>query len=352
VQIELSFPMTAWRIAGHAVLLAVILLPSSEMLCAPVVAQTPAAGEESAVDFNNDLMPIFTRFGCNSGPCHGKSRGQGGFQLSLLGFDPDFDFDAIVKEGRGRRVFPGAAGHSLLLQKPTGATPHGGGRRLAEQTPEYQLLVSWIQQGMPRKAPDAPQLQKVTVAPDSLLLANGESRQLTVTAHYSDGTTRDVTRLTQFQSNESPVVAVDEAGRVEAGMITGEAAIMGRYMGQIAVCMVSVPMAGEVPAEFYAGLPRQNSIDDLVWKKLERLAITPSEVCDDHTFLRRAATDICGRVPTPEEVERVSGGFSRRIKEPHLLIGCCWNLILLITGPTNGWTCCGQIPITWASRPC
>jgi hypothetical protein len=303
VQIELSFPMTAWRIAGHAVLLAVISLPSSEMLCAPVVAQTPAVEAESAVDFNNDLMPIFTRFGCNSGPCHGKSRGQGGFQLSLLGFDPDFDFDAIVKEGRGRRVFPGAASHSLLLQKPTGATPHGGGRRLAEQTPEYQLLVSWIQQGMPRKAPDAPQLHKVTVAPDSLLLANGESRQLTVTAHYSDGTTRDVTRLTQFQSNESPVVAVDEAGRVEAGMITGEAAIMGRYMGQIAVCMVSVPMAGEVPAEFYAGLPRRNPIDDLVWKKLERLAITPSEVCDDHTFLRRAATDICGRVPTPEEVE-------------------------------------------------
>ena len=113
------------------------------------------AEEPAIVDFENDLQPIFTRFGCNSGPCHGKARGQGGFQLSLLGFDGQQDYDAIAKEGRGRRVFPGAPENSLLIAKPAGKTPHGGGKRLDVDSPEYQTLLNWVRQGMPRKAPSA-----------------------------------------------------------------------------------------------------------------------------------------------------------------------------------------------------
>ncbi len=264
------------------------------------------AEEAAIVDFENDLQPILTRFGCNSGPCHGKARGQGGFQLSLLGFDAQQDFDAIVKEGRGRRVFPAAPQNSLLLAKPAGTVPHGGGRRLEVDGPEYQTMLNWIRQGMPRKAPTATTLKQITVAPSSIVSQPNQSHTLVATAKYSDGTERDVTRLTAFQSNEAPIAAVDEMGIVTAGQITGDAAIMARFMGQIAVCDVLIPRTESITADVYAALPRNNFIDELIWRKLQRLNIIPSSVCDDLTFLRRATTDICGRIPTVEEVAAFS----------------------------------------------
>ena len=270
-----------------------------------MAAATVRAGDAvatSIVDFQNDLQPIFTRLGCNSGPCHGKARGQGGFQLSLLGFDPQLDYDAITKEGRGRRIFPGAPEHSLLLAKPTGKVPHGGGRRLEPGGPEYQTMLNWVRQGMPRMAPDAPTLKSISVAPSSIVSAPDQTQSLVVTAKFSDGTERDVTRLTAFQSNETPIAAVDETGLVTAGKITGVAAIMARFMGQIAVCDVLIPRTESIAGEIYDQLPRNNFIDELVWRNLQRLNITPSSVCDDHTFLRRATTDICGRIPTPDEL--------------------------------------------------
>lgn len=260
------------------------------------------AQQSPTVDFENDLQPIFTRFGCTSGPCHGKARGQGGFQLSLLGFDHDFDYDAITKEGRGRRVFPAVPEHSLLLAKPSGHVPHGGGVRLKAGGEEYQLILKWIQEGMPRRIENAKRLQEVTVEPNNVVLKYNQTQSLKVTAHYDDGSQRDVTSLGAFQSNESPIAAVDEAGLITAGDITGDAAIMVRYADQIAVCDVTIPRSETVSADVYAALPRENFIDELVWQKLSRLNITPSELCEDHVFLRRATTDICGRIPTAEEV--------------------------------------------------
>jgi len=257
---------------------------------------------EPTVDFQNDLQPIFTRFGCTTGPCHGKARGQGGFQLSLLGFDSDFDYEAIAKEGRGRRVFPAAPELSLLLQKPTSQVPHGGGVRLEAGGEEYNLILKWIKEGMPRKVESAPKLVNVTVSPDDIILKNEQSQPLKVTAHYDDNTTRDVTRLASFQSNESPIASVSEDGLITAGTITGNAAIMGRFMGMIGICDVAIPRPEAVPAEEYEQLPRNNFIDDLVWTKLQQLNVTPSDICDDATYLRRVTTDICGRIPKPDEV--------------------------------------------------
>ena len=267
-------------------------------LCAP----TAWGQNELTVDFENDLQPIFTRFGCTSGPCHGKARGQGGFQLSLLGFDTKYDYDAIAKEGRSRRIFPAAPERSLLLTKPTGRVPHGGGKRLEPDGPEYQAILQWIREGMHPQIEDAPRLVKITVVPDSAILENEQTQQLTLTAHFSDQSTRDVTRLAAFQSNESPIASVSDSGLVTAGMITGTAAIMTRFMGQFAVCDVTVPRPEAVSADVYMALPRKNFIDEFVWQKLQRLNITPSESCADHTFLRRATTDICGRMPRPDEV--------------------------------------------------
>ncbi len=98
-----------------------------------------------------------------------------------------------------------------------------------------------------------------------------------VTAHYSDGSTRDVTDLAAFQSNESVIAAVDRRGLFKAGPLPGEAAIMARFLDKFASATIAIPLPGHVPPELYAGLPRQNFIDGHVWDKLQRLGITPSE---------------------------------------------------------------------------
>jgi hypothetical protein len=257
---------------------------------------------QDIVDFQNDVQPILTRHGCTSGPCHGKARGQGGFQLSLLGFDHDFDYNAITKESRGRRLFAAAPTQSLLLTKPTGQLPHGGGIRFQVDSLEYQTILRWINQGVPRRAVGAANLTALVVEPEQVTLQNGATQQLTAIAHYEDGSQRDVTRWCAFQSNESPLAEVDEEGRITAGSITGDTAIMARFMDQIKVCHVTIPRPEPVPAEVYAELPRNNFIDELVWNKLQRLNIVPSPICSDETFLRRVTIDISGRIPTPREV--------------------------------------------------
>ncbi len=266
-----------------------------------MMSLTSVRGEQP-VSFELDIQPILTALGCNAGACHGKQRGQNGFQLSLLGFDAEFDYDALTKQARGRRVFPAAPEQSLLLQKPTGQLPHGGGVRLDAGGDDYQVIERWIASGMPRRSPNEPTLARVTIEPSNVLLKPADQQQLKVTAHYSDGSTRDVTGRTAFQSNESAVVAVDRAGVMTAGPIPGETAIMGRYMSSIAVCNVAIPLAGNVPDELYANLPRHNFIDELVWKKLKSLGITPSPPVDDAKLARRLYVDIIGRLPAPDEV--------------------------------------------------
>ncbi len=253
------------------------------------------------ISFERDVEPVLTRAGCNAGACHGKQRGQNGFQLSLLGFDRDFDHAALVKEARGRRIFPAAPEQSLLLQKPTGQVAHGGGKRLDLHDPSYELLRRWIAEGAPRGAAAGPALTRITVEPEQCLLERRAPQQLLVTAYYSDASRRDVTHLTSFQSNESVIAAVNPQGKVQAGPLPGEAAIMARFMETFAVCHVLIPQPEPVRANVYARLPRYNFIDGLVWDKLEQLGIAPSEPAGDATVLRRAYLDAIGRLPTPDE---------------------------------------------------
>src|SRR5262245_19680173 len=268
-------------------------------LCSCAHAAVPA---EQRVTFELDVVPILTRLGCNAGACHGKARGQNGFQLSLLGFYPDFDYAALTQEARGRRVFPAAPEKSLLLKKAAGLLPHGGGKRLEPKGPYYEILLKWIADGLPRARPEDPTLQDLAVTPAGRTMAFNDEQRLVVSARYSDGSTRDVTGLAAFQSNESALAAVDPAGTIRTGALPGEAAVMARYMGQIAVCNVVVPLEGSVPAELYEKLPRQNFIDGLAWDKLKALGITPSPPASDTTWLRRVYIDIIGRLPAPGEV--------------------------------------------------
>ncbi|MDB5347473.1 MAG: hypothetical protein JWP89_5850 [Schlesneria sp.] len=284
---------------GHAVVRTEV---RGEVVSIPVTVKQFAT--PPAVDFERDVMPVLSRYACNSGPCHGKQRGQNGFQLSLLGFDPDFDFEALAKEGRGRRVFAPAAERSLLLLKPIGELPHGGGKRIDRDSAEYRILADWITSGMSRQdATTIAALTGVSVEPHERVLPRLAKQQLRVTAKYSDGSTRDVTRLSSYMSNEAAVVAVNETGLMTAGPIVGDTAVMARYMGHIDVSGIAVPHPEPASDDVYPNLPRQNFIDDLVWTKLKTLGITPSGPCAEHTFLRRAYLDIVGRGPTASEAK-------------------------------------------------
>ncbi len=255
----------------------------------------------SPISFELDVQPVLTAHGCNAGACHGKQRGQNGFQLSLLGFDADFDYDALVRQARGRRVFPGAPESSLLLRKAIAQDPHGGGKRFEPASEAYHLLLAWVRQGAPRRVEGEPTLDHVQLKETDFSLAPGKSAALNVTAHYSDGTARDVSSLTTYLSNEAAIVAVDDAGTLTAGSLPGETAVMARYMNHICVANVVIPQQKSVPAEFYDGLQRENFIDDLVIAKLKKLSIKPSAPVADHIFSRRIYTDVIGRLPTVDE---------------------------------------------------
>jgi hypothetical protein len=256
---------------------------------------------EPVVTFERDVEPILARFGCNAGACHGKARGQNGFALSLLGFDADFDYHSLVHDGRGRRVFPESPESSLLLRKPAAVVPHGGGQRLTPGGQPYETVRRWIADGLKRTPAGTPVLDRITIEPSERVLANNAEQQLVVTAHYSDGTTSDVTHLTTFQSQDSVLAAVSPGGLIKTGTLPGEAAIMARFMEKFAVATVVLPMPQAVAAEAFATLPRNNFIDGLVYDKLRRLGLTPSDPAADHTFLRRAFLDVIGRLPTPTE---------------------------------------------------
>ena len=268
----------------------------------------------SEAKFELDIQPILTARGCNSGPCHGKARGQNGFALSLLGFDADMDYQSLVKDARGRRVFPAAPEQSLLIQKGTGLVPHGGGAKIAVESEDYQLLIAWIRSGMPRVSASDPRLIQIEIHPEPKPLQPKEEVALKVVAKYSDGSLRDVTSTCAYQSNDPGYLSVNAEGVVKAGTLPGEATIMARYMGNIATWSSAIPNAESIEEAYYRDLPRNNFIDGLAYDKLAKLHLKPSEPCTDSQFLRRAYLDVIGRLPSSEEARRflMDGSVEKR----------------------------------------
>ena len=250
------------------------------------------------INFTNQIVPIFTKLGCNSGGCHGKASGQNGFKLSLLGFYPDEDYEFLVKEGRGRRLFPTSPSESLLLTKPVGKSPHGGGKRMEVGSYEYRMIYRWIEQGMPYGQKTDPYVTGIKCLPEGRLMDRGSQQQITVMATYSDGTTEDVTRMALFEPNDTEMAESSVTGLVKTLDLAGEVAIMARYQGTVSTFRATVPLG----AEMTALPPVKNLVDESVVNKLKLLGVPPSPVADDATFLRRVYVDISGTIPSESEV--------------------------------------------------
>ena len=258
---------------------------------------------ERPISFRHDVLPVISKVGCNSGGCHGALAGKGGFRLSLNAYNPASDHYNITREMRGRRVEFSDPARSLFVIKPTAAVRHKGGKMLHEDSADYQLLVKWIQQGAPGPTDADVKLQRVELSPGNSKLKKGDSRQLEVIAHFSDGTRRDVTAWARFNSTDASVAIVDEkTGKAEV-VGFGQGAITAWYSGQIAIARITSPWPNTIADAVFAQAPRRNFIDELVLAQLRQLNLKPSPPCTDSEFIRRAHLDVIGALPTPAETK-------------------------------------------------
>lgn len=289
----------------RVIILASLLLPLASLLG----AEPPS--------FRNDVMPVLFRGGCNTGTCHGSSRGRDGFHLSLFGYDPKGDLFRITQEMVGRRVNPAVPEASLLLLKATGKVPHTGGEIFTTKSEYYQTLLSWIEAGAPDDADDGAVPVEISLTPDRIVFDGMQGDvETTVTARYSDGSTRDVTSLSRFLTNNPGTATIDESGRVSSGG-RGDTHVFAQFDRFTTGCeIVVLPRDSQFQ---WPNPPTNNYIDELVYERLKKLHLKPSELCDDETFLRRVYLDLTGLPPTVEQYREFIANPNRNVLIQQLL---------------------------------
>lgn len=272
----------------------IVVVDGGDRVAVPVRVEGYASPRR--VSFRDEVLPVLNKAGCMALSCHGKQGGQNGFQLSVFNFDPLGDYEAIVKGGRGRRIAIARPRDSLFLQKAAGTMPHGGGGRVAPGSVGYNLIARWISEGAAYEGVAPAAMVRIEIEPADVVLSFKETQQLRVTAVDANGGRRCVTAAAVYESNLPQVADVEGTGRVDSADVPGEAAIFVKYMAHVSVCRVTIPQPG---IEFER--PPENSfVDKLVWDKLERLGIAPSEPADEGMFLRRVYLDTIGTLPTAE----------------------------------------------------
>lgn len=268
-------------------------------LHAQVTVQVADGTPAEPTDFENDVSPYLTRYGCNMAACHAKAGGQKGLQFSVFGFNPRADFEALSRDSRGRRVSISSPANSLFLLKATQAIPHVGGQRISPDSDAYQALLRWVQAGAPFTGPNSRRITAIHITPGERRIDMLQSQQLRVTAVFDDNSKSDVTHLARYRSNNEGVLTVDDDGKVTVGRVPGHAAVMASYLGQVDTFVAFVRRSEDIDP--YPTLPEANFVDTLVHKNLKKLNMLPSEPVTDADFLRRVFLDIIGTLPTAQE---------------------------------------------------
>jgi hypothetical protein len=272
------------------------------VLAALAALASPAAAAAGEVSFERDVLPVLTRSGCNMGACHGNLNGKGGLKLSLKAEDSAADFAALTRDMLARRTDPIRPPESLILKKATAQVPHEGGARFAQSSHEYNILREWIANGCKADPPGGPTVTKLVLSHRSKILVEPADRfRLSAVAHFSDGSTRDVTALSAFEFTQVGVARITPDGEVIREQ-PGEVVLLVRYLSQVEpVRIVFLPNR---PVPDTSALVANNEIDRFVFSQLKELRLKPAELAPDHVFLRRAYLDATGVLPTAEETRR------------------------------------------------
>ena len=267
-------------------------------------------------DFQQHVIPLLGRLGCNGRTCHGAFQGQGGFRLSMFGYDFKADIEALTG-GDEPRVNVKAPDKSLILRKPTTDDDHGGGQRFQPGDWEHQLLRRWIaggangvtstrstgQPGSPTETTAEPQtIARFEISPAEIVFTKpDETRQLKAIAIWSDGTREDVTCLTRFQTNDDTIAEVTSDGLVRCKS-PGDTHVISFYDNGIFSTPILLPVSDKTGDRFPV-VPTPTPIDRFVVEKLSKLGIVPSETCSDEEFLRRVSLDMTGTLPSAAELD-------------------------------------------------
>ncbi len=274
----------------------------SAVATVPVEVEVQANGKR-AWSFDEDVVPILTRAGCNAGSCHGRAAGQNGFHLSFLGYDPESDHRAITRDAQGRRIARLRPESSLLLGKATGQVPHAGGLKLTPGSVDYQTLLDWLQAGAPRSSGKTHgRLVAIAIEPAVVRLDAPGPKQIRVVGRYADGHLRDVTHLASFRINDDSTLSIDASGMAVL-LRRGEADLVVRYQSEVVSARLSAVVNPDLDLDF-ARLKRRNFLDDLLYARLDALKVPPSPTATDAVFLRRASLDLTGEQPRPDAVRQ------------------------------------------------
>jgi hypothetical protein len=267
------------------------------MICMAVCAKAHAE-KNTHPDFETEVIPVLTKAGCNSAACHGAAIGRGGFRLSLLGYDPEKDYDRLVYEFKGRRVNLKQPDKSLILRKPSRELRHEGGRRLPAGSERYEIVEGWIEAGAPRRSVRS--LKSLHVSPSTQTMEKiGETLQIRVTARFSDGSESDVTRWAVYTPDDKEAVKCSSTGELTA-MRRGQSSVMVRFLGEVGCVTISVPLSDDPVT---SDRPRRNFIDDHVNRTLDQLRLSHSPRASDSTYVRRIYLDLIGTLPSRAEVK-------------------------------------------------
>lgn len=252
--------------------------------------------------FRQHIVPLLGKLGCNGRACHGSFQGQGGFRLSLFGYDFKMDHEGLTK-GDYSRVDLESPQDSMIIEKPTMVDPHEGGLRYKPGSWEHKVFLRWIEGGAKGVDDNTPDIVRLDVTPSEILFQKeGQTAQMKVIAVWSDGSREDVTTLCRFQSNSSTVAEISDEGLVTA-VNAGDTHIVISYDTRVVPIPVLRPVT-ELTGTKYPEVPTPTKVDQLVVQKLSKLGIVPSDLADDAEFLRRVSLDMTGTLPAPWEVEK------------------------------------------------